>query len=298
LRGTDVFPHLPELDAQEESEGDGSLTTKPPALELTEDAALSGIFELPEVPGSPKLDVASERLVVGKLANGAPIEFAAVGSRVEFKYDPRHAVFTQSLIEPVDCLVEELGYQILMRSSASQQEYPLSQVTASLRQKYFPWTLSSYEGLRDEASGLLDELTEFFTEALAPLAPLPLDSVSEDDRRSLSEVVARVDRAGEERVREVIENGEYPRYLGARCLPDLIARWPELVLDGQFLNVSFTDVKEKLRPGVMSQVLTTLRDVIWVANPDGVQAGGAEWRNMLGRAANSLRLVQAWKIAA
>lgn len=297
MQGADIFAHLPEVAVEEDSLEDALPSAAPPRLELAEDAALSGTFELPEVPGSPRLEVTSERLILGKLAGGAPIQFAAVGSRVEFRYDPKHPMFTQSLTEPVDCLVEEVGYQILMRSSASQQDNPLSQVTARLREKYFHWTLSSYENLRDEATGLLDELTEFFTEALAPLAPLALDSVSDDDRRALSEIVARVDHAGEDRVREVIEKGEYPRYLGPRCLPDLIARWPELALDGQFLNVSFTDVQEKFRPGVMAQVLTTLRDVIWVANPDGAQAGGAEWRNMLGRAANSLRLVQAWKTA-
>jgi hypothetical protein len=294
--GADAFPD--DEDA-EEPDGSEAVETEPKPVEerTTEDTALSGVFELPEVPGSPTLEVTSQRLVTGKLQGSRPIDFAAVGSSVQFTYDPRHALFTQSLEEPVDCLVEELAYQFLLRSSATQTEFPLSDITARLRERYFSWTVSKFEFIRDEAEALLAEMIEFFTEALATLAPLSQESVSDDERRHIAEVVSRRDHAGDDRVREVIETGEYPRYLGPRCLPKLVQKWPELVLDGQFFTPIYTDVDESLQEAVLNQVVIPIRDLVWVANPDGAQAGGTEWRNMLGRSASSLRLLQAWKTA-
>ena len=69
------------------------------------DFVLSKDVTLPEMPGSSTLEVATSRLVTGTLQSDLHMEFAAVGNRVSVLYDPGHVIFTNTLTEPVDCLV-------------------------------------------------------------------------------------------------------------------------------------------------------------------------------------------------
>jgi hypothetical protein len=304
LTGGDAFPEgdqasgptAEDYERQEEEPDAGAAAAAPAQAERADDPVLSGVYELMDLPGAPRLEVTAERVTKGMLPGRRPIEFGAVASRVEFAYDPRHPLFTNSLLDPVDCLIEELAYQLLFRSRTTQAQNPLSSVAHALREKYFSSTLSNYEALRDEAGALLDEMIEFFTEALAPLAGQHAETLTSEEHNAIAQAVARIDHQGEERVQEVIERGEYPRYLGAPCLPKLVDTWPELILDGSFLSVSFGDVDEAAREHVLRDVVTPLRDVIWLANPDGMQVGGLEWRTLLARARANLRLLEAWKV--
>jgi hypothetical protein len=288
--------------AEGSSESEGPVSAEPDGDQVTvaepdarEDSVLTGTYSIPEVPGSPTLDVAVMRLDAGSLSGGAHIEFAAVGSRIEVKYDPRHPMFQRSNMEPVDCVVEELAYQLLARSATNQREWPLSRVIWELRKKYFPGSLQSYDWVFENAGAVLSDLLEHYTEALGALAPLPDATLDPDDRMAVVKAVARIDRAGEERVLEVIRGGEFPRYLGPACAEMLVARWPELSLGGRFFSVSYDDVADALKADVVAYVVGPLRDLIWVANPDGYQSSGEEWRILVARAANSVRLLQSWR---
>ena len=263
--------------------------------ETREDSVLTGTYAIPEIPGSPTLDVSVVRLTSGSLRDHAHIEFAALGSRIEVRYDSNHAMFRRSLLEPVDCLVEELGYQLLARSASNQREWPLSRVTWELRRKYFPDSIETYDWVFENATSILNDLVEHYVEGLGAIAPLPADTLAPDDRSAVVRAVARLDRAGEERVQEVIKTGEFPRYLGTGCAEMLVVRWPELSLGGKFFSVSYDDVAIQLRTEVVSSVTGPLRDLMWVSNPDGFQNSGEEWRILLARAANSLRLLQTWR---
>ena len=276
---------------------DPSPAELPPVVvpEREPDPMLSGSFELAEIPGSPHLEVTGERLVTGRLANGAHIEFAVMGSRVNFVYDPRHQFFTATLLEPVDCLVEELAYQILARSSTTQQEWPLSRITQQLRERYFQATLVSFAHVRESAEAFLGDLVAHLQEQLPTLAPLDPDVLDSDTRDVLTREVARVDRAGRERVDDIIRGGEFARYLGASFLPSLVDQWPELVLDSTFLALSYADVQPEHRQDIVRSVSSTLRDLLWVLDPGGTTRGGSEWRSMLARAAGSVRLLEAWR---
>jgi histidine kinase/DNA gyrase B/HSP90-like ATPase len=294
LKGDDEFAER-EPAAEDEDGAHGQDEAAEPDRE--EDGSLSIVVEVPQVPGAPRLEVTAERLLKGALAGGRPFEFNTVASRVSFVYDPKHAAFSQTLTEPVDFLVEELAYQVLLRSTTSQPEWPVSIVGGAIRDKYFPWTVRRYEAVRDEAEDFLKESLEYFTEALSPLAPLAMDVVDDNERAQIAIVVSHVDHGGAERVREVIESGRFPQYLGPRCLPKLIRQWPELFFDGNFVTVSYLDVVEALRPDVLERLIIPVLDLLWIANPDGPQAGGVEWRALLARASGSLRLLQGWRAA-
>ena len=258
------------------------------------DSVLSGVYELPLISGSPKLDVEVRRLSRGVLPNGSSVSFAAMGNRVEMDYDPNHAMFVSTLREPVDCLVDELSYQFLTRSSVTQRDWPISRVAAELRAAYFPWATSSVTEVADSASSLLRDLIEHYVEKLAPLAPLT-DRLDDRQHARLEKEVARKERAGADRAAELISSGEFPRYLGLDIALLLLSDWPELALDGAFFAVGYGDIAPELRAEVLEQLLGPVRDLIWITDPDAVQAGTEEAKTMLGRAMYSVRLLDAWR---
>ncbi len=217
-----------------------------------------------------------------------------MGSRIEMAYDPRHRVFLESLTEPVDCLISELAYQFLTRSSVTQREWPLSKVAFDLRSRYFPWAGSSIGRVYEDATSILRDVIEHYVESLGSMTPLE-DRLTGAQRDQLAKEVARRDRAGAERVAEVIASGEFPRYMGLDIVTDLVSLWPELVMDGRFFSVGYLAVELEFRQDLLDQVLGPLRDLVWVANPEGMQAGTEEWKTMLGRAMYSVRLLSAWR---
>ena len=259
------------------------------------DPSLSGTFNVSDIPGAPTLEVVSERLTRGKLSNGQPVEFSVIGTRAEFVYDPEHDLFGNTLTEPVDCLVEEIAYQLLMRSSTSQHEWPLSRITQELRKQHFRWTLVSFNEVRGTAESLLREMIAHYQEALPTEAPLDADIIPEVERERLAREVARIDRAGSERVAEVIRSGEIPRYLGPTFLPTLVTHWPHLLLDSRFLVAAWSEVLPELRQEILRQISSAIDDLLWIRDPGGISRGSGEWRSLLARAASSVRLLETWK---
>ena len=173
---------------------------------------------------------------------------------LEFVYDPEHPLFTNSLVEPVDCLVEELAYQVLSRSSTNQAEWPLSRITQALREQYFRWTLVSFGEVRGTAESLLLDMVEHYQEVLPTIAPVESSVLTEYERDTLAREIARTERAGAERVEEIIRAGEIPRYLGPAFLTTMVERWPRLILDSRFLSAAYSEVTPDLRNEIVRQV--------------------------------------------
>lgn len=292
----DPFEAAEAEDEPETSAASSADTPRETAAERLAVPSLTGTFALADIPGSPTLDVTTEELVSGQLPLGLHIEFSAAGSRVDITYNPRHKAFTESLLEPVDCLVEELAYQFLQRSAVSQAEWPISRITQLLREKYFTWSVSTYPAVRLASEGLLSEMVEFYTEALAGISPLELDVVTDAERSIIARGVARAEHAGDERTDEVIRSGEFPRYLGGSALPGLIERWPELAFDGKFFVVAYASADAALRGELMQLVANPIHDLLWIVNPEANRFYGDEWRSLLARSSASLRLLESWKV--
>ena len=297
-QGEDLFPDSDDSSPEPDSNDTGATTTQPdpPKLQEEKDFVLSKDVSLPEMPGSSTLEVTTSRLVTGTLQSNLHMEFAAVGNRVAVLYDPRHPMFTNTLIEPVDCLVEELAYQLLQRSNTNQREWPISRITQLLKEKYFPWSIRSYDGIRDQCASFVDELIQHFEEELSGLSPLAENVVTDAERLVISRNVARMDRGGEERVLEVIRSGSYPRYLGYEGVVGLTSSNPQLALDDKFFTVSYQDVDEQNREQIMDQLLVPLRDIVWAASFDAGGGASEENRTMLARADAGCRLLQSWRI--
>ena len=297
-QGEDLFPDSDDSPTKPGGSDAGETTTKPdpPKLQEEKDFVLSKDVSLPEIPGSSTLEVTTSRLVAGILYSNLHMEFAAVGNRVAVLYDPRHAMFTHTLTEPVDCLVEELAYQLLQRSNTNQREWPISRITQLLKEKYFPWSIRSYEGIRDQCSSFVDELIQHFEQEFSDLSPLAENLVTDAERLVISRNVARIDRGGEERVAEVIRSGSYPKYLGYEGVIGLMSSHPQLTLDNKFFTVSYQDVDEQNREQIMDQLLVPLRDIVWAASFEVGGGASEESRTMLARADAGCRLLQSWRM--
>lgn len=263
--------------------------------EYERDTSLTFQAELPEMVGSPKLNVVTERVIKGPLRNGLHIQLAPVGNSVTMIYDPDHEIFAETLTNPLDCLLEELGYQFLQRSRQTQMDWPVSRIVHELRKRYFASSADSVDDIREESTALLDDLIERCVEGLSDVAPLGDDELGDQERALVIEAVVRKDRAGQERAQEVIRDGLYPKYIGHPVLPRLIERRPELVLDGEFFSVSYSDVPVALRKQVIEQVTMPVKDLLWISLSGESSGYGAEWRNMLARTAASLRLLSSWR---
>ena len=273
--GDDLFPGSDPTPSQRQGGSSEPSDGKSTGLTLQEemDVILSKELSLPEMPGAPTLQITTSKLTAGNLESGLHIDFGAVGNRASMLYNPRHSLFISTLTEPVDCLVEELAYQLLQRSNANRTQWPMSRITQILRERYFPWSIRSFDSIREQAVSLLDDLIGHFEEELSRMAPLEQDVVTEQERLTVSRNVARTERGGEERVSEIVRDGLYPRYLGYDGLVKLIMKNPELALDNRFLSGSYSDVDEHNRGEIVDQVVVPLKDVVWAAS---FEATGAQ----------------------
>ena len=296
-QGGDLFPDREDdsIESEDDKEGESTEPQDSPELQEEKDVFLSKDVSIPEMPGFSTLEVTTSRLVTGSLRSKLHMEFAPVGNRVEVLYDPRHTLFTNTLTEPVDCLVEELAFQLLQRSNTNQREWPISKITQLLREKYFSWSNRSYASIREQCASLVDELIQHFVEELSGLSPLDDSVVTEAELLVISRNVARKDRGGKERVLEVIRSGTYPRYLGNDGVIRLISSNPHLALDYKFFAVSYRDVDEPNREQIMDQLLVPLRDIVWAASFEPGDGTSEENRTMLARAEAGCRLLQLWR---
>ena len=296
--GDDLFPEPSTRPPQEQGGLPGPTDGKATESTLQEerDVILSKEISLPEMPGAPTLEVSTSRLTVGSLESRLHIDFAAVGNRASVLYDPNHTLFTSTLTEPVDCLVEEVAYQLLQRSNGSRRQWPVSRITQLLRERYFPWSIRSYDSVREQATSFLDDLLGHFEEELSALSPLEQNAVTDAERLVIARNVARMERGGEERVSEIIERGLYPRYLAHEGVVNLVEENPELTLDNRFFAGSYSDVDEQNRIEIIDQVIVPLKDVIWAANFEPAGLPSEESRTKLARADGALRLLLSWRV--
>ena len=117
----------------EQSVDNGDTSVSNSVRETEVDPLLSLQVSLPELPGAPSVKVETQRLIKGSLASGLHLELAPTGQTFMLIYDPNHDFFTSTMSHPVDCLLEELGYQLLLRSHATQADWPLSRIAYELR---------------------------------------------------------------------------------------------------------------------------------------------------------------------
>jgi hypothetical protein len=264
----------------------------PPAPALEPAAYLASTYQLPALPGAPTLVV---RALKGPVGDQWPARFEPSGNTVTFLFDPEHEVFESSLLTPIDLLVSELAYAMLMRSGMPQNEWPLGRVEAELRKAYFPDTLTLVEQAVAEGRDVLTALQEHLEGRWAEgdvTTALPADlQATVAGRLIQAELLNKKD------VALAIKSGRFVRYVDRAVVPLLAGMRPEIVLDGAFFAVSYSGVDEQYRADTAAMVLEALKDVSWLVSDVGGAALNKDraWRLRYGRALASLRLVQSWR---
>lgn len=287
-------PFEPET-AKDPERGESEVAVQGTA-QFKADPALSGTYQIREMRGYPTLTLKAQSLVEGTLANDQFLRFSFEGNQAVFEYDPNHEYFQTSLDTPLNCMLRELSYQLMLRSQEKQDSWPITRVELELRERYFSESLFDMEELARQARAFLDELREFLLEQLPNLAPIDTSVLTEGDRDAIRARLMHEGQAGEQRVSEVISSGQFPRYLGVDFLPRAVGIWPELVLDDKFLSVAYMPVADKARRLALDQVLGPLTDTVWLCE-QAIMPGlnQQQWREQLARAAASLSLLRLWR---
>ena len=259
------------------------------------DATLSGEYKLELLPGFPSQTVHAKR------ARGSfgdkPMFFTASGDIVEFQYDPNHSFFEESLETPTDCLISDLSHRFLLLSGQTQQDWPLAMIEREVRRLYFPETLTSVSAAAEEAKAILDDLREFLDGRLHEVSPISSCLMDEHTLDLIRSGVLDSSLGGEPAVEEAISSGSFIRYVGTDFLITAPQHWPQLLMDGEFVEVPFQHVSKSHRADSIAMVSGALRDASWLVSDSG---GGAlsrdqRWRLRFARALSSVRLLTSWR---
>ncbi len=281
-------------DEEPEEPEQATIGVKEPEFE--DDFSLSGTYELSEINGCPTLTIRSKRLISGQLPDNQAIHFTISGNVGIFEYNPTHDYFESSLDNPINCLVRELSFQLLERSQESQANWPITRIETELRRRYFSDTLLDVDSLALQASAFLEEIRDFLGTTLPNMAPINDALFNENDRDIIRTRLLIEGQASEKRVNEIITTGQFPRYLNLDFLPRAIMLWPEIILDGNFLDVAYSTVNKNIRPSALEQVVGSIRDVVWLCEQASIPGmSRQQWREQLARAIASLHLLQLWR---
>jgi hypothetical protein len=293
LSGDDLLP-----GGKPEENGSGSMREEVSVERSTqeaEDPSMSGEFTVDGIPSCPTLNVLTSRVTTGRLRSGMHMEFATVSNRVVATYDPAHELFTDSLVEPVDCLVQELAYQFLQRTQVVQAEWGISRISNTLKSKYFNWSMETVDSAENKATAFINDLRSSVAEIDVVDLPSAKNELTDAILEEISENVMRKTREGKARVDSVLESGEYVSYLGESSLVKFVVQFPDLVGDGKFFTIAIEDANDIARKNNVDSMNSYLQDVLSLANGDLGGLGRAERKAKLARGLASLNLLDAWR---
>jgi hypothetical protein len=294
LVGADLLP-----DHQGVADADGSDTevavAEPDRATDDLDSSLSGDFTVDGIDACPTLNVETRRLTSGRLGSGQHMEFAAAGSRVVVSYDPAHPLFTESLVEPVDCLVEELAFQFLSRTNVVQADWGVSRIAQYLRDQYFSWSQATVQATEARAAALLEDTKRAVALAYAPDSDLKRQEIPTEIRDEASANYMRQSRQGADKVNDLIDSGDFVLFLGAKTLVDLIRINPRVICDGRFLDVAYDSADSANQISTAHDVCTALEDSAELASRTLDNLAVAERKAWLARGLGSLALLDTWR---
>lgn len=293
LAGGDLLPGSEDTQTDDKGEqGGGQIVIIHDEL----DPALSGDFIIDDIPSCPTLSVETRKLISGSLSSGLHMEFAAAGNRVVVTYDPNHALFTDTLIDPVDCLAEELAYQFLARAHVVQADWGISRIGNALKRKYFTWAIDSFESAESRADSFTTDFRQALVDSFSGGNPVEQGALSPDLVEEILHGVSRKTHGGRDETDRVIVSGEFPRFVSDESLLLLLELFPERLTDGNFFSMSYSGLPDELKTEVVTEARRAFSDVVELASGDLDNVGTRERKARLARGLGSLNLLEAWRL--
>lgn len=258
------------------------------------DETLTGTYEVGELSGDVVLKVEAYRHKED--IDGAPFRVKPDGYSFRFDYNPRSALFENSLATPADYLVVDLAQHFLALSAESPRDKPISRIARSIREKYFARSSDDVMAAAPAASSLIDELRRHYDEALPALAPVDPDLLPQRERDRIGRSVAKSLGLNESEVVQFIKDGKFGGYVSQPFVVELVRAWPSLSTDGEFFDRPYSGSSDELKPLILGELVDALQDVVWLID-EGVSAVSRDtgWRLRYAKALSSLRLLQHWR---
>lgn len=285
-------PATGDDERSEHKDNDAASQPTPPE----KDGELSRAYEIPWLPGAPKIRVEAYRHLQD--IEGASFRVVPEAYNFRFDYNPRSPFFEESLDTPTDCLLVDLAQYFLTVSSESVRRHPVSKIVRWLKDEYFPELTTSVSEASDSATSLLHELRRHYDEMLPSKAPLEADAVHAQQVMHIRQAALKAESATSAAVDTLIQEGRFARYVSESYVGVLVEKWPDLVLDGKFFSPPYNDVAEAhLRGHLVDDLVDCLQDVVWLREEGGASVSkDMTWRLRFSRALASLRMLQSWRV--
>lgn len=282
-------------ESEEHADDANGETRSAEAIIYHTDENLSGVYNMPDMPGGPSISVAARSFTGSE--SSPPLRAKESGTTLSFDHDPKHSFFRDDLESPTDCLIGVLAHQFLYLAAASQERHPIPIIERELRERYFPETRTTLAATADAATDTLSGLRLHLAERLTDCDPTDPDSIGSLELALVRSGILSASLGDEQDTLNAFRTGEFIQYVSLAFLESAVERWPSLLLDGAFFAVPYANVSDEHRSEGISMVTEALRDAVWFVSDAGIGALNRDyqWRLRIKRADSSVRLLEFWR---
>ena len=258
------FDVEPAADDTDSARPDGQVpaavlnTVDDPSLSVT--VSTEGIVR--NAPST--IEVRAKRVVGGELTAGLPLQVDPKAYGLDFVWNPRHALFREGIMAPIDALVAEMAFQVVYRAQVTQREYPVASVQAEIQRRAFPQRAASIDAAAERATDMLNALRSLLELRLPQRAPITVD-LDPADLADLERAAAGSGIPNAE-VARLITAGEFVTYAPVRFLPKSALLFPDVLMSEEGLfGIDYAGYEtEQLRAELRESLYSNLLDVTWL----------------------------------
>lgn len=213
-----------------------------------------------------------------------------------FLVDVSHEVFRSTTMTPLDGLLTELTHRTIEFLKGQAQDPSIAGVLTDFRRQYCGETRLDPQEIITLASSVIGDIARAIPSLIGPDEGVVLFNELDDGEKE--SVARRMAHRGVPDHKALIADGRFWDYANPESLRALFNRRPELFLDGNFWDDSYTSldfgsaiVTDQARSGVRARYDAYLGDAVWLANQSPVDIDRAS-RDAVIRATCSVRLLK------
>ena len=249
---------------------------------------LSNDYEIPELKNYV-VKVIAEKVLDGSEISDFTVR--AEGTVLYFTYWPDSLLFTETLLQPADFLINELAFQLHTVSLNEVSKIPITRIELTLRKHYFPDLYPT----KDRVSGLVNILQEDMREHLRSKAgdyEVRTPLFANSDLENIKARFQKNEHKSDHQIEDLINKGDFINYASFNTVKVIICDKPHLIFDGKFFEKVIHEA-DRYNPETvrLSDALESyLNDVEWFIENEGVPAGPF-WPSRVKRLIGSLEII-------